>query len=132
MIFLDKPILDDLIIGDYRKSQMKVVSGIHDKERVHFEVRVLCFRLFESSNHWCIHTAIFGTPLIKSGATHAALSAQLGYWNAWVCLTKYLHDLWIWFTCCLHLNFLIFFIIRKFYFHWVLVFVGLQPQISQQ
>jgi len=37
MMFLDKPILDDLIIGDYRKSQMKVVSGRYGKERVHFE-----------------------------------------------------------------------------------------------
>jgi len=37
MMFLDKPILNDLIIGDYRNTQMKVVSGRYGKERVHFE-----------------------------------------------------------------------------------------------
>ena len=37
MMFLDKPILNDLIIGDYRNTQMKVISGRYGKERVHFE-----------------------------------------------------------------------------------------------
>lgn len=41
MMFLDKPILNDLIIGDYRKSQMKVVSGRFGKEQVHFEAPCL-------------------------------------------------------------------------------------------
>jgi len=44
MMFLDKPILDDLIIGDYRKSQMKVVSGRYGKERVHFEAPCLDYQ----------------------------------------------------------------------------------------
>ncbi len=37
MMFLDKPILDNLIIGDYRNTKMQVVSGRHGKEQVHFE-----------------------------------------------------------------------------------------------
>ena len=44
MMFLDKPILDDLIIGDYRKSQMKVVSGRYGKQRVHFEAPCLDYQ----------------------------------------------------------------------------------------
>jgi len=47
MMFLDKPILDDLIIGDYRKSQMKVVSGRFGKEQVHFEAPCLDYQCIE-------------------------------------------------------------------------------------
>jgi Fic family protein len=32
MLFLDKPILDDLIVGDYRNTQMRVISGRFGKE----------------------------------------------------------------------------------------------------
>ena len=41
MMFLDKPILDNLIIGNYRKSQMRVISGRFGKEQVHFEAPCL-------------------------------------------------------------------------------------------
>ncbi|MBT4733326.1 Fic family protein [Candidatus Woesearchaeota archaeon] len=47
MMFLDKPILNDLIIGDYRKSQMKVVSGRFGKEQVHFEAPCLNYQCIE-------------------------------------------------------------------------------------
>jgi Fic family protein len=47
MMFLDKPILDDLIIGDYRKSQMKVVSGRFGKEQVHFEAPCIDYQCID-------------------------------------------------------------------------------------
>ncbi|SFV52654.1 Fic family protein [hydrothermal vent metagenome] len=37
MMFLDKPILNDLIIGDYRNTKMQVISGRYGIKKVHFE-----------------------------------------------------------------------------------------------
>jgi len=44
MMFFDKPILDNLIIGDYRNTQMKVVSGRYGKEQIHFEAPCLDYQ----------------------------------------------------------------------------------------
>jgi Fic family protein len=37
MLFIEKPMLHDLIIGDYRHDTMQVVSGRHGKQTIHFE-----------------------------------------------------------------------------------------------
>jgi len=44
MMFLDKPILDNLIIGDYRNTQMKVISGRYGKEKIYFEAPCLNYQ----------------------------------------------------------------------------------------
>lgn len=44
MMFFDKPILDNLIIGEYRNTQMKVVSGRYGKEQIHFEAPCLDYQ----------------------------------------------------------------------------------------
>jgi len=36
-MFIEKPILDDLIIGDYRATTMQVISGRFGLEKIHFE-----------------------------------------------------------------------------------------------
>lgn len=37
LLFIEKPLLCELIIGDYRNDVMQVVSGRHGKQTVHFE-----------------------------------------------------------------------------------------------
>ena len=41
MMFFEKPILGNLIIGDYRQTQMQVISGRYGKQTVHFEAPCL-------------------------------------------------------------------------------------------
>lgn len=48
MMFFDKPILDDLIIGNYRNTQMQVISGKYGIEQVHFEAPCLDFTCVEN------------------------------------------------------------------------------------
>lgn len=36
-IFYEKPVLDDLIIGEYRNETMQIISGAYGKKRLHYE-----------------------------------------------------------------------------------------------
>lgn len=47
MLFMEKPVLYDLIIGDYRNDTMQVISGRYGKQTVHFEA--------PCSNRNCVH-----------------------------------------------------------------------------
>jgi len=69
MMFLDKPILNDLIIGNYRNTQMQVISGKHGIQKVHFEAPCLNRTCVENEMHhflkW-LQTDNINNPYIKA------------------------------------------------------------------
>jgi Fic family protein len=72
MMFFDKPILDDLIIGDYRKSQMKIISGRFGKEQIHFEAPCLDYQCVD--NEMNVFLNWLQSDNISSGYIKAAIA----------------------------------------------------------
>lgn len=72
MMFVEKPILNDLVVGNYRSTEMKVISGRFGKETLHFKA--------PCSNRTCIEKEVTSfltwlkTDNIKSGYVKAAIA----------------------------------------------------------